>query len=211
MNRDGTPANVGSMEGLGGCIDESGNMFDGKEISLFSSTASEHNGEPMKFPLFRLLIVVVSCVFSPSSGQGGPLASRQGGQEFEVCRQMATEVFLQKHLSEVGWNIEELGETPAIGPAAVLQIYRILQEACSNAIKHANPKHLEFTLRRRAAEANRIEIVLKNDGRGFDSKAESKGGRGLSNMRRRALAIGAKFDIESDAQGSCVRLLLPAG
>lgn len=112
---------------------------------------------------------------------------------------------------EVGWNIEELGETPAIGPAAVLQIYRILQEACSNAIKHANPKHLEFTLRRRAAEANRIEIVLKNDGRGFDSKAESKGGRGLSNMRRRALAIGAKFDIESDAQGSCVRLLLPAG
>ena len=106
MNKDSTPANVGSMEGLGGCIDESGNMFDGKEISLFSSTASEHNGEPMKFPLFRLLIVVVSCVFSPSSGQGGPLASRQGGQEFEVCRQMATEVFLQKHLSEVGWNIE---------------------------------------------------------------------------------------------------------
>ena len=30
MNKDSTPANVGSMEGLGGCIDESGNMFDGK-------------------------------------------------------------------------------------------------------------------------------------------------------------------------------------
>lgn len=111
---------------------------------------------------------------------------------------------------EVDWRIGNLQNVPAIGPAAVLQIYRILQEACTNAIKHADTRRLEFALDRSPADAARIEISVRDDGSGFDTTREPAGGRGLSSMRRRAFTIGANLGVESGPHGTCVRILLPA-
>lgn len=108
---------------------------------------------------------------------------------------------------DIVWNVEDIGNTKALGPATVLQIYRILQEALSNAIRHGKPKHLVFALHRQAP-AGPISLTLKDDGSGFDPKA-SPAGRGLANMRKRAASIGATLDIASGATGTCVNLLLP--
>jgi signal transduction histidine kinase len=103
------------------------------------------------------------------------------------------------------WRIEEVGPTPQFGPDKTLQVYRILQEACTNALKHGRPDRIEITLQRRTDGA--IELALADNGKGFDVKARSAG-RGLANMRYRAQQIGAKLAVRSGAEGTRVALEL---
>ena len=107
---------------------------------------------------------------------------------------------------ELDWRIEDVGATPHIGPDKTLQIYRILLEACTNALKHGAPKHIGVSLRR---EGDRVEIALSDDGAGFASPTPQQG-RGLTNMRTRAAQIGADFSIESSAGGTRIVLKLAA-
>jgi len=73
--------------------------------------------------------------------------------------------------------------------------YLIYKEALNNIAKYAEGKNVWINL---TSHNNKIELVIKDDGRGFDiSKANNKG-NGLSNMQKRADAIGAKFDIASE-------------
>lgn len=100
------------------------------------------------------------------------------------------------------WRIEDVGETPAFGPDRTLQIYRILQEACTNALKHGRPDRIEVILRR---EAGRVLLSLEDNGVGFDPDA-IPAGRGLANMRYRAARIGAVLIVRSGADGSRIVL-----
>ena len=106
---------------------------------------------------------------------------------------------------ELDWRIEDVGATPHIGPDRTLQIYRVLLEACTNALKHGAPKRIVVSLKR---EGDRIEIALADDGRGFSEGAPA--GRGLANMRTRAQGIGATLDVQTGASGTRVALTLPA-
>lgn len=109
---------------------------------------------------------------------------------------------------EVVWQTSDIGETKSIGPTTVLQIYRILQEALSNAIRHGKPRHLTFGLCRGAQDPTKIEISLRDDGPGFQPAAPRGLGRGLDNMRKRAASIGADLRVESNGGGTCVHIVL---
>lgn len=106
---------------------------------------------------------------------------------------------------ELDWQIEDVGATPHIGPDRTLQIYRVLLEACTNALKHGGPNRIVVSLKR---EGDHIEIALADDGRGFSDGAPA--GRGLANMRTRAQGIGAALDVQTSAGGTRIRLTLPA-
>ncbi len=105
------------------------------------------------------------------------------------------------------WAIEDVGDTPDIGPDKTLQIYRILQEACTNALKHGAPKRLSVSLQR--ISPSLVEIALADDGKGFDAAMVSSG-RGIANMRTRAQRLGAALDVTSSPNGSRVALTLNA-
>lgn len=107
---------------------------------------------------------------------------------------------------DLDWRIEDVGATPNIGPDKTLQIYRVLLEACTNALKHGQPKRIAVVLRR---EGENIVIALADDGRGFSTEAASTG-RGLANMRTRAQRIGAVLAIASDTNGTRISLKLAA-
>lgn len=107
---------------------------------------------------------------------------------------------------ELDWRIEDVGATPNIGPDKTLQIYRILLEACTNALKHGEPKRISVSLKR---DGERIEIALADDGPGFNADASSAG-RGLANMHTRAQRIGAEIAVESGAAGTRIALALGA-
>jgi signal transduction histidine kinase len=104
------------------------------------------------------------------------------------------------------WAIDDVGATPHVGPDKTLQIYRILSEACTNALKHGATKRITVSMQRRGAL---IEIALADDGGGFDAAA-SPHGRGLANMRARAHRIGAALELQSNAIGTRVALTLSA-
>jgi two-component system, NarL family, sensor histidine kinase UhpB len=106
---------------------------------------------------------------------------------------------------DLTWDIEDVGLTPAIGPDKTLHIYRILQEACTNALRHGNPTNIRVSLRRIGA---RIEIELADNGAGFS--AAQTPGRGLANMRTRATRIGASLATHSEAGATSIVLSMPA-
>jgi two-component system, NarL family, sensor histidine kinase UhpB len=88
-----------------------------------------------------------------------------------------------------------------------LVVYRVAQEALSNATRHSGAAHVAVTLNR--DEADGVELQVADDGRGF-AFDESEGGLGIAGMRERALLIGAKLTIESrPGHGTSVHLITP--
>jgi len=86
-----------------------------------------------------------------------------------------------------------------------LVVYRVAQEALSNATRHSGAAHIVAKLRRGTADG--VELEVADDGRGF-AFDESEGGLGIAGMRERALLIGAKLTIESRPEhGTTVRLV----
>jgi two-component system sensor histidine kinase UhpB len=99
------------------------------------------------------------------------------------------------------------GDFSDLGDDAQLVVYRVAQEALSNAARHADAARVEVGLRRR--EDGGVELAVADDGRGFAFE-ESERGLGLGGMRERALLIGGELTIESrPGAGTTVRLVVP--
>ncbi len=99
------------------------------------------------------------------------------------------------------------GDLSDLGDDAQLVVYRVAQEALSNAARHSGAVHVEVSLRRR--EDGGVELLVADDGRGF-AFDESEGGLGIAGMRERALLIGGELTIESRPdRGTTVRLTVP--
>ena len=75
---------------------------------------------------------------------------------------------------------------------ALIQLYRIAQEAITNAARHARPGQIEVSLMK---EDNEITLKIKDDGTGFSSQNQ-KNGLGLEIMKHRADIINASLDIQ---------------
>ena len=72
-------------------------------------------------------------------------------------------------------------------------VYRLVQEALNNVVKHASASRVELNVRQIESE---IQIALRDDGEGFDP-ATSSGGRGLTGMRERIELLGGEIEVES--------------
>lgn len=82
-------------------------------------------------------------------------------------------------------------------------VYRLIIELINNTIKHANAKHISISFYKKNAN---IELVYKDDGRGFDFKKEMnhKKGLGLSNVINRIHTLGGSYHVESFPQKGVV-------
>jgi two-component system sensor histidine kinase UhpB len=81
--------------------------------------------------------------------------------------------------------------------------YRIAQEALNNVIKHARATEVFVSY---TSQASGMELVVSDNGRGFDS-ATTKVGLGLGSMQERASAANAHLEIHSVInQGTRVRV-----
>jgi signal transduction histidine kinase len=93
---------------------------------------------------------------------------------------------------------------PKHSPEQALHVYRIMQEAVANAVKHGQATRLKL----KAGEKDGIITVsLTDNGVGFSLAGESTGGIGLAIMRSRARELCGLFSIEPARRGgTCVRL-----
>ncbi len=89
-------------------------------------------------------------------------------------------------------------------------IYRIVQEALTNAVRHANAKNLDVILEQRD---DKTVIIVEDDGAGFDTRIIGKAGHlGLVGMQERAQMIGAAITIESEPGcGTIIVVEVPHG
>jgi two-component system sensor histidine kinase UhpB len=99
---------------------------------------------------------------------------------------------------------------PSYGDAIDLTIYRCVQEALTNAIRHAQAKSIGVTLDEAREEdaAARIELAIEDDGRGIDPQRPA--GFGLRGMQERVRALGGDCTLERAAGGGTrVRVVVP--
>ena len=105
------------------------------------------------------------------------------------------------------WEIGYVPEVNWLTPGNSLHILRILQEAFTNAVKHASATEIHVST---AVESDNVLVTISNNGKGFDlEKALASGGKGLRNQLRRAEAIGGTVHWQSSLSGTYFNLLLP--
>jgi len=109
---------------------------------------------------------------------------------------------------EVETELSREGDFTDLGDDAQLVVYRVAQEALSNAARHSGAGRIAVRLTRR--EDGGVELEVTDDGCGF-AFDESEGGLGIAGMRERALLVGGDLTIESrPGHGTTVRLFVPA-
>lgn len=107
------------------------------------------------------------------------------------------------------WQVDAVPGTGALTPSAVMHAQRILHEALTNVLKHAQAKRVTVALHH-STETGSIEVLVEDDGGGLPQSAPRGQGHGLRNMHSRAEAIGGQLTIGQSTQGgTCVRLMLP--
>jgi two-component system sensor histidine kinase UhpB len=96
-------------------------------------------------------------------------------------------------------------DLPPLGSEGDIVVYRVAQEALTNAIRHAGATRIVLTLTHSEAA---VALSVRDDGRGLTRAFEE--GAGITGMRERALLLGARLDIgpAPSAQGTEVRLVL---
>jgi len=101
------------------------------------------------------------------------------------------------------------GNLAAIPAAAAVSVYRIVQEALTNVLKHAGPARAEVTI---GCEHDTVTIEVTDDGTGQPGDGPTDGGHGLAGMRERAAIFGGELAAGPRSGGGfAVRVRLPLG
>jgi signal transduction histidine kinase len=104
------------------------------------------------------------------------------------------------------------GSPRRLSAAVDRAVYRIVQEALTNVLRHAGPASATVRLR---YETGRIVVDVLDDGSGISAshrETEPGSGHGIAGMRERALSVGGHFDARPCVSGGFrVRAVLPDG
>ena len=103
-----------------------------------------------------------------------------------------------------GVNVDFQGDAPETGrlpPDIETALYRVVQEALTNVLKHAQAQHVSLILQRSAVQ---VLLIIEDDGCGFDGDGEPKSGRqrgrlGLLGMQERLALVGGTLTVEATA------------
>jgi signal transduction histidine kinase len=98
-------------------------------------------------------------------------------------------------------RLDVRGDPVPLTPALDLCAYRIVQEALTNAIKHAGPASVRVIVRWSAAA---LDVVVEDDGSGPPAGAGAAGGHGLAGMRERAALHGGRLDVGAGPAGGFI-------
>jgi two-component system, NarL family, sensor histidine kinase UhpB len=119
---------------------------------------------------------------------------------------------LAGHVKELGQrggiraSFEGNGDFSVLPPDIQLVVYRVAQEAISNAAQHSGADHLRVQLVR---TGDRVELTVADDGSGFTFDQAARG-LGIAGMRERALLVGGDVQVESRPDvGTRVSLTVP--
>jgi PAS domain S-box-containing protein len=86
-------------------------------------------------------------------------------------------------------------------PTGAAHIYRIVQEAVNNAVRHGRARTIRIAVRTRQ---RMLRVTIEDDGRGLVPRRRGSNGIGLESMRYRAHALRGTFDVQRRASGGTV-------
>ncbi len=107
-------------------------------------------------------------------------------------------------------EIEVLADgEPGLEGRAEHEVFRIVQEALTNAVRHSQADNVTVSV----ADGDGLAVTISDDGQGFEPQARNFRGKrlGLTSMRDRASGLGGRLTIDSaPGRGATVRLEVPA-
>lgn len=128
----------------------------------------------------------------------------------------AIRAHIESYLKSAGIRVEfestGINEDKRLAPAIEITLFRIIQEASNNVIKHAEARNVRIKLE---GKGGKIKIIMEDDGKGFDVTAfyKSKIGvqsLGLLGIQERATLLGGTFNVKSKVgQGTRITVDIP--
>jgi len=110
------------------------------------------------------------------------------------------------HRSGIMLNVHVDGSDENLQPVTRESLFRIAQEALANVARHSAASQVEISIDYGKVS---VKLVIKDDGRGFDTSAPHSG-LGLHSMQERAESLGGSFSVASEpGQGTRIVVALP--
>lgn len=104
-------------------------------------------------------------------------------------------------------NFVNLGQVKRLPSDMEVALFRLVQEAVQNSLKHAEPKQVQVKL---SISKEMVTVVVKDDGKGFDSSIQKEGSFGLVGMRERVELLEGEMTIDSQpGAGTLVFIQIP--
>lgn len=152
---------------------------------------------PQQADRARALLQDLRDVVTRSRGTPGTLGDVLADIRAEAAQRLAAAgIALQ-------WDADGLPDDPALDTGRALHLYRIVREAVSNVIRHAQARRLRVRIGVREAC---LQIEITDDGSGAGANAPG-GGRGLDTMRERAAELAGAIDWKAGTAGGTKVLL----
>jgi signal transduction histidine kinase len=109
------------------------------------------------------------------------------------------------HGVEIASSIELQENAARFDPELETAVYRIVQESVNNAARHGEADHIDVDV---LEHDNEFEIVIRDNGKGFDPDAPVSG-FGLAGIRERVSLAGGRLEIASSDRGTAIVVALP--
>ncbi|WP_339430080.1 PAS domain-containing sensor histidine kinase [Pseudomonas taetrolens] len=132
--------------------------------------------------LFQLVRDVATALRPPILDAGICSAIEWQARRFEARTQIPCLVQVPEHL-------------PPLSAAKEVGVFRILQEALTNVIRHAQAQTVELTL---SVQGKELCLSISDDGQGFEPSAGRPASFGLVGMRERVLMLGGTLSLQSE-------------
>lgn len=144
--------------------------------------------------LFQLVRDVASALRPPILDAGIASAVEWQARRFEARTQIPCLVQVPDH-------------PPALSDAKATGLFRILQEALTNVIRHAQAHTVQIAL---TCRGERLSMTVTDDGVGFDPHCPRPTSFGLVGMRERVLMLGGELTLDSEpGEGTSLSVTLP--
>jgi PAS domain S-box-containing protein len=118
------------------------------------------------------------------------LAELEGTDLSRALGELAANV---RNLFSISCEFKSVGRIPSLESNVVTQLYKITQEAVTNAVKHGKAKQVGIDLVKKPAE---LVLTVRNNGLTFPALIDKSKGMGLRIMNYRANLIGASLEIK---------------
>jgi two-component system, NarL family, sensor histidine kinase UhpB len=116
---------------------------------------------------------------------------------------------VQKQHPSLNISLNLSGKLDGLGESLNINIYRIVQEAMNNAIKHADARNIDIGLR--TTKTGALQLTIKDDGKGMNiNDVDQTNHFGLLGMRERVQGFKGSFNVDSESgDGTSIYINIP--
>jgi signal transduction histidine kinase len=133
--------------------------------------------------------------------------NREWLDQFNLIENLETEKERINAARNIEVTINSAYQKLPLKPESQVMLFRVVQEALQNSIRHASPKHINIQIKN---TDHHFELTIQDDGKGFDINSAKKESLGLRNMEHRVHLLGGTIAWQSEAdKGTLIAIKIP--